>query len=151
MNRLQFSVDINAPRSHVWLALWSDTGYREWTSVFSPGSHAVSDWQEGSTIQFLDGQGQGMDSVIEKSVPNEFMSFKHLGEIKDGKVQPLDDRTREWSGGHENYTLIDRDGRTRVNVELEAPDEYTEMFSDMFPKALQRLKEVAEAESEPRR
>lgn len=147
MNRLRFSIDINAPRSRVWQALWDDPSYRDWTSVFSPGSHAVSDWREGSRIQFLDGEGRGMDSVIDKSVANEFMSFRHVGEIQDGKVRPFDDRMGDWSGGHENYTLTERNTVTTVTVDLDAPLEYADMFNDKFPQALQRLKEVAEEET----
>ena len=144
MKPLHFSVDINAPRDKVWQVLWDDDTYPEWTSAFAPGSRAVSDWKQGSRIQFLDGEGRGMESMIEKLVPNEYMSFKHLAEIHDGKVQPLDERTSEWSGDHENYTLSERNGVTRVEVDLEAPDEYAAMFSDKFPQALRRLKEVAE-------
>ena len=146
MEKMHFSIDIDAPRERVWRALWSDTSYPEWTSAFSPGSRAVSDWREGSKIQFLDGEGQGMESLIEKSVPNEFMSFKHLGIIQEGQVQPPDEKTREWSGNHENYTLRDRNGRTTLNVDLESPQEYKDMFNDKFPKALHRLKEIAESD-----
>ncbi|MGQ0562941.1 MAG: SRPBCC family protein [Gemmatimonadota bacterium] len=144
MKPLHFSVDIDAPRKDVWQVLWNDDTYREWTSVFAPRSHAISDWKEGSRIQFLDGEGHGLDSVIEKLVPNEFMSFKHLAEIHDGEVQPLDERTSQSSGGLENYTLTERDGVTTVTVDLEAPEEYVDMFSEMFPPALQRLKEITE-------
>ena len=144
MKPLHFSVDINAPRDRVWQVLWNDDTYPEWTSAFGPGSRAVSDWQQGSRIQFLDGEGHGMEAVIEKLVPNEFMSFKHLAVIQHGEVQALDERTREWSGDHENYTLFERDGVTTVKVDLEAPEEYVDMFSDKFPQALRRLKEVAE-------
>jgi hypothetical protein len=73
------------------------------------------------------------------------MSFKHLDKIQDGEVQPLDERTSQWSGGLENYTLTERNGVTTVTVDLESPDEYADMFNEKFPPALQRLKEIAEA------
>lgn len=144
MKPLHYSVDIDAPSDRVWQVLWNDDTYGEWTRPFAPGSRAVGDWQQGSRIQFLDGEGSGMESVIEKLVPNEYMSFKHIAEIQEGKVQPLDERTSQWSGGHEDYTLAERDGRTTVNVDLEAPEEYADMFNDKFPQALRRLKEIAE-------
>ena len=146
MERMHFTVDIDAPRERVWRALWSDDSYSDWTSAFSPGSRAVSDWQEGSRIQFLDGEGQGMESLIEKSVPNEYMSFKHLGTIHEGQVKPFDQKNPEWSGSHENYTLRERGGRTTVNVDLESPEQYKDMFNDKFPRALNRLKEIAESD-----
>src|SRR5688572_33447545 len=88
-SRLQFAIDIAAPPERVWQVLWEDATFRQWTNVFAEGSYAVSDWKEGSTIQFIDpGSNSGMSSVIEKKRPNEFMSFRHVAEIKDGKQQP---------------------------------------------------------------
>ena len=101
MQKLHFSIDIKAPREKVWKVLWEDATYRDWTSVFAEGSHAKSDWKEGSRIEFLDPGGNGMFAVIDKLVPNEFMSFKHLGQISEGKEQPWG----EGADGMENYTL----------------------------------------------
>ena len=80
MQKLHFSIEIEAPREKVWNVLWDDTAFRDWTSVFAEGSsYAVSDWKEGGRIQFLDPTNNaGISSVIEKLVPHEFMSFKHL-------------------------------------------------------------------------
>jgi uncharacterized protein YndB with AHSA1/START domain len=142
LNRLRFAVDIDAPRNKVWRVLWDDASFRDWTSVFAEGSHAVSDWNEGSPIQCIDPASQsGMSAVIEKKRTGEFMSFRHEAEIKDGKVQP----PAAWSGAHENYTLMASDGKTTLTVDLDAPDEYREMFEDKFPQALQRVKNLAEA------
>jgi uncharacterized protein YndB with AHSA1/START domain len=140
--RLHFSVDIAAPREKVWKVLWDDASYRDWTSAFAEGSSAVSDWNEGSTIRFVDPSGRsGMQAIIEQKRPAEFMSFRHEAEIKDGQVQPPAD----WSGAHENYTLTTTDGRTRLTVELDTVDEYRQMFEKKFPQALQRVKELSEA------
>ena len=143
VNRLHFSVDIAAPREKVWRVLWDDTSFLDWSSAFAEGSYAVSDWNEGSPIQFIDPSSRsGMASVIEKKRPNEFISFRHEAEIKDGKVQP----PAAWSGAHENYTLTANDGRTTLTVDLDAPDEYRQMFADKFPQALQRVKTLSEAQ-----
>ena len=142
LTRLHFSIDIAAPRDKVWKVLWDDATYRDWTSVFAEGSYAVSDWNEGSTIQFIDpSSGNGMQAIIEKKRPGEFMSFRHEAEIKDGQVQ----RPAEWSGAHENYTLTTKDGRTTLTVDLDVTDEYLQMFEDKFPQALQRVKKLSEA------
>ena len=141
MQKLHFSIDINAPREKVWQVLWDDASYRDWTKAFSENSYAVSDWQEGSKILFLDGNGSGMSSIIAKKVPNEFMSFHHLGEVRDGKELP---QNKAWGESFENYTLTEHNGSTTLLVELDTPDEYQDMFSDMFPKALTRVKELAE-------
>lgn len=139
---LHFSIDIAAPRDKVWRVLWDDASFRDWSSVFAEGSYAVSDWNEGSRIQFIDPSSHsGMAGVIEKKRQGEFISFRHEAEIKDGKVQP----PAEWSGAHENYTLTTNGGKTTVTVDLDAPDEYRQMFEGKFPQALQRVKTLAEA------
>jgi hypothetical protein len=86
--------------------------YRSWTSTFSEGSYAVSDWKDGSKILFLSANGDGMFSIIAKQVPNEFMSFKHLGIVKGGEEQPGNKETQKWSGAMENYTLREANGMT---------------------------------------
>ena len=105
MQTKKYSVLINAPKEKVWKILWDDDTYREWTSVFSEGSYAESDWQEGSKIRFLSREGSGMYSIIAKLEPNRFMSFRHDGEIKNGIEEPLNDESRKWAGTTENYTL----------------------------------------------
>lgn len=65
MEKLDFSIDINAPKEKVWNVLWNDATYPQWTAVFTEGSHAESDWKEGSQILFLDGKGDGLVSKIE--------------------------------------------------------------------------------------
>lgn len=149
MKKLRFSIDINAPREQVWKVLWQDSTYRQWTSVFSEGSHAVSDWKEGSNISFLDPNGDGMFSRIDKMIPNEFMSFKHLGVIKNGKELPIDAETRKWTGALENYTLRQIDDVTELKVDMDISEEYYDTFQNMFPKALQKVKDLSEKNEEP--
>lgn len=142
--KLHFTLDIAAPREKVWQVLWDDATYRQWTSAFMEGSHAVSDWKEGSKIQFLgpDGGG-GMYSIIERSNAPEYMSFKHLGEIKDGKEQPNDGNL--WSNAMENYTLTEHNGSTTLEVDLYgAPNEFISYFQEAFPKGLALVKSLSE-------
>ena len=141
LNQMHFDIDIDAPREKVWRVLWDDASFRDWSSVFAEGSYAVSDWKEGSTVQFIDpSNNSGMQAIIEKKRPNEFISFRHEAELKDGKVQP----PAAWSGAHENYTLTSSNGRTLLKVDLDAADEHQKMFNDKFPKALKRIKELSE-------
>lgn len=144
MQKTKFSICIKAPAEKVWEILWNDTTYRKWTSVFHGGSYAVSDWKEGSDIHFLTPEGSGMFSKIEKMIPNKFMSFKHLGNIKNFVPQPNDIETEKWMGAHENYTIEKRDNETELIVELDIVDEHLSFFLDVFPKALDLIKEIAE-------
>jgi hypothetical protein len=145
MKKIQFSVQINAPWEKVWNALWDDTNYRNWTSVFHEGSYAETDWKEGSKALFLTPEGSGMYSTIAKNIPNQFMSFRHLGEVKNGVEQPIDEKTKEWSGALENYTLADENGSTRLTAELDMSEDHFQFFNDVFPKALDKVKAIAES------
>ncbi len=141
MVRMIFSVQAKASKQAVWEMLWDDKTYRIWTSVFSEGSHVETDWEEGSRILFLDGNGNGMYSLIEKHTPCEFMSFKHLGDIKDMNKEG---NQSEWSGSTESYTLTEVNGFTRLVVEVDVEDEYQDFFRQQFPLALEKVKELVE-------
>lgn len=141
MQKKEFSITINAPREKVWEALWEESNYRKWTSVFSEGSHAQSDWREGSKILFLDGAGSGMVSEIAKKKEPEFMSFRHLGEVKDG-IEDLSKKS--WAGALENYTLKQKGNQTQLTVNHDVTDDFADYFENTFPKALAKVKEIAE-------
>lgn len=144
MKKLHFSTEINAPRERVWRVLWDDKTYRQWTAAFHEGSHAESDWKEGSKILFLGPDGSGMVSRIAQLKPNEYMSFEHLGELKDGKEDLEVAKEKGWAGSQENYTLKDKNGKTELFVELDSEGDFWEFLQNTFPKALQRVKELAE-------
>ncbi len=144
LKKLHFATTINAPKNKVWDIMWEDESYKSWTSVFCEGSHAISDWNTGSSILFLDGKNDGMYSIIENKIPGEQISFRHIGEIKNGIEEPVNDKTKDWSGGLEKYTLKESGGFTVLNVELDIVENFLEYFNETFPKALQKLKELAE-------
>lgn len=138
-----FNIQINAPKEIVWQVLWNDDTYRKWTAAFHEGSHAKSDWQEGSKVLFLGPEGDGMYSRIQKMVANEQMIFEHLGEIKGGEEQPQS----SWAGAKESYYLSENNGATELRVELDisGAEAEAQYFRDTFPKALQVVKQISEA------
>lgn len=144
MEKQKFSISIQAPREKVWDVLWGADSYRSWTSVFSEGSRAETDWNKGSKVLFLDGNGQGMVSRIEEKIPNEYMSFEHLGMVKDGKEDTESPEVKKWSGSHENYSLKGANGATELTVDIDVVQEYADYFQQTFPKALNKVKELAE-------
>ncbi len=146
MKTLTFTTTIHSSRKKVWDILWSDAGYRQWTSVFTEGSYAVSDWQEGSKVLFLSPAGEGMFSIINKKIPDAYMSFKHMGVVKDGIEQPPTAASEAWAGATENYALEEKDGITTLTVTMDITAEFEQYFTDTFPKALQKVKELAEAQ-----
>ena len=141
MTTLNFAATINAVKQKVWNILWNDDTYRKWTTAFCQGSYAVSDWNEGSEIRFLDSNNNGMFSKIEKKISNEQMTFKHLGEIKNGAIE-----LKPWGDAFENYFLEETNGVTdlKVIITMEANADFENYFNATFPKALAILKQLSE-------
>ncbi len=145
MNKLTFNVSINAPAGKVWDVLWTDATYRVWTTVFHEGSRMqVAGLSKGEKVLFTDGDGNGMVSRIADVTANKYMSFEHLGMIKDGVEDTTSDSVKAWAGSHENYILEDNNGTTTLSVELDMNDEMKDYFNNTFPKALAKVKELAE-------
>ncbi len=144
MTTQYFNVSINATKERVWEVLWSNETYPAWTSAFAEGSRAETDWQKGSKVLFLDGNGMGMVSTIADLVTNEFMSFKHLGVVKDGVEDTESEKVKGWAGAHENYRLAQKGNTTELSVELDINDEFKDYFINTFPVALNKVKEISE-------
>jgi hypothetical protein len=105
---------------------------------------AETDWKEGSKVLFVDGKGQGIVSIIASNKPNEFMSFKHMGTVKNG-VEDFDSpQTKEWAGAMENYTLKPMEGKTELTVEMDITEQYEDYFMKTWPTALEKIKQLAE-------
>ncbi len=144
MEKTEFKVTINAPLEKVWYSLWDQDNYNAWTSVFCEGSHAISDWEEGSKVHFLSPGGEGMSSLIEECKLFKVMSFKHITGLKNFEEQPIDEKTKEWSGCIERYELSESNGQTSVLVIIDISEPHIAYFKETFPKGLQIVKDIAE-------
>jgi hypothetical protein len=145
METLEFKIKIKAPREKVWGILWNDETYRKWTSVFCEGTYAISNWNEGDKIHFLDPNGEGMNSIIEKKILNEYMAFKHISGLKDFKEMPIDEETKKWTGAMETYRLIQENDYTILEAKVDTLEKYIDYFKEAFPKGLEKVKELSEA------
>ena len=144
INRLKFSIEIHAEKSKIWKALWDEHSYREWASVFFEGSYIVADnWQEGSKVFFLSPDQSGIYSTIETHIPNEMIEFKHIGNVVDGKEQPLDEETRKWSGATEMYSLTEGPDFNTLTIEIDVMDEHLDFMKTTLPKALEKMKALS--------
>lgn len=149
MQKIHFSILIHAPREKVWDTMLSESTYPKWASAFNPGSYFKGSWEEGSKMLFLgpnpDGNGEGgMVSRIKENRHLEFISIEHLGMINNGVEDMTSEEVKKWTPSFENYTFKDTEGGTEVSVEMDVAEEYKTMFEEMWPKALQSLKELAE-------
>jgi hypothetical protein len=149
MKKIHFSTTIHAPVEKVWDSIVNDAPYREWTDVFSPGSHFQGSWEKGSKILFLGpdpktGAVGGMVSEIAESTLHKYISIRHLGMVHNGVEDTTSDEVKKWAPGYENYSFEARSGETVFAVDMDTTDEYYEYFIQVWPKALEKLKEVAE-------
>jgi hypothetical protein len=126
-----------------------EESYKKWTGVFNPGSYYKGNWEEGSKILFLGpnpetGEEGGIASMIEVCRPHEFVSIKHLNEVKDGAEVEGSAITGAWAGAHENYTFEDKDGGTQLTVDQDVTEKEAEFMSKAWDDGLAELKELAE-------
>jgi hypothetical protein len=150
MEKIHETILINAPREKVWNVMLGDATYRDWTSVFNPGgSYYEGDWSEGSVMKFIGpdpetGESGGMLSRVKENRKPEFISLEHYGIIKNGVEDTTSEEVKKWVPAFENYTLNEKDGGTEVVVDVDTEKDYLSLFEGMWPKALARLKELAE-------
>ena len=142
MQKQQFSIEIRAPRERVWNTLFENKSFRDWGSVIDEdGQYMVGELKEGNEIQFLSENGFGVTTFVEKLIPNEFISFRMIANtIDSGKRE----REKEWTGGEESFSLAEKDDVTALTVHIDVPEEMQTMFQDRFPRALERVKVLAE-------
>lgn len=139
---MQFSIEMHATKERVWDTLWQDETFREWASIIDPGTYMVGDLKEGNEIQFISSaNGYGVTSLVVKLVAGEFLLLRHSADTQeDGKRE----REKEWTGGEESYRLAEKDGTTTLTVAFDVPGDMEEYFKINYPKALERVKVLAE-------
>lgn len=139
MELLEFEIEINADPDKVWTVLWSDISYRQWTSAFKKGSFYKGNLAEGNIIQFLDQKNNGMYSKVIKMIPEQEITFLHLGEIFDGVEVP-----QNWGNATESYILKDNDNKTILKSIINTTTEFKTFFEKYFPQAMRNIKHLAE-------
>jgi hypothetical protein len=85
-----------------------------------------------------------MTSEIAESQKYSFISIRHLGYILDGKEDTSSDEIKKWAPAYENYSFRKSGNATLFIVDVDVEENYVEMFTEMWPKALKLLKNVAE-------
>lgn len=139
MRKQQFSIEIKAAREKIWQTLWADETFRDWANNIDEGMYLVGEIKEGNEVQFMSPSGYGVTSLVEKLVPNKFLLIRHLADTKDGG-----ERDKEWTGGEESYSLAQNAGVTTLTVDIDVPPGQEETFQVRIPKALARVKFLAE-------
>lgn len=151
MKKLQFKVTINAPITKVYttmLGIDSKATYEQWTALFNPTSTYEGSWNKGNKMLFLGtdekGEKGGMISEIAENIPNQFISIRHYGLVKGGIEITEGPEVEKWANGFENYSFKENNGNVTVVVDLDTTEDFENYFSETYPNALLKLKEICE-------
>lgn len=146
MKQMQFTIEINATKEKVWDTLWQDKTFREWASIIDPGTYMVGELKEGNEVQYISAEnGYGVTSLVEKLVVGEFLLLKHQADTQDTGER---EREKQWTGGEETYKLSEKEGVTTLTVAFDVPEQMEEYFNEAYPKALERVKVMAEGNND---
>ena len=102
----------------------------------------VGDLKEGNEVQYISSEnGYGVTSLVERLTPGEYVLLRHSADTQEaGRLE----REKEWTGGEESYRLVEKDSTTTLTVAFDVPQKMEEYFNVNYPKALERVKELAE-------
>ena len=146
---LHFTIPIKGAPEEVQRVMLEDESYREWTSLFHPGSYFEGSWEKGTDIRFLgpseDGQQYGMLARIKENIPGKIVAIEHYGMIDKGQEVTSGEAVAEWEGAQENYYFREEDGETVLTVVVDTTKEYENHMMEAWQKALARLKEICES------
>lgn len=145
MEHLEYSIIISAPAKKVWETMLQEDTYRQWVAKSWPNSFYNGKWATGERIKFIGPDGSGTLAELVEVKPYERVLARHIAVLGPGDVE---DRTSEvakgWIGIMEEYKFSERDGNTTLTVSIETTPEWSKMFEDGWPPALQELKKIAE-------
>lgn len=146
LQKLEFSIEIAVTPERLWEYLWGKKAYTDWMSVFSKGSYYETiTFETGQSIKLLTPEGHGMYGVLEVVQEPVQVIFKHLGYLALFEAVPFESLDQSWTFAFESYTLQETVTGTKLTVEVDTASEYLETMNRLFPKALLRLKDLAEA------
>jgi len=137
------SIDINAPREKVWEVLLNDQYTRKWYAEFMPGSHAITDWKEGSRALFVDDSGSGIVGTVIANRTAELLSIEYKGLVKNNKEDYESEVAKEWSGGRETYTLTGT-GTTHLDIKCDMDPDMMSIMDPAWDRALNKIRQLSE-------
>ena len=146
MKKLEFKTEIAAKRDKVWRIMFGPKTYREWVNVSWPGAYYQGEWKTGENMRFIGDNGKGgtLANLVEVREP-EYVFAKHIAVItEEGKEDRTSAEAKGWIGSTEEYKFTEKNGKTELKVTINTTPEWESMFTDGWPDALKKLKEICE-------
>lgn len=145
MKKIIKNINISASTEKVWEVLQKDAYTRQWYAQFMEGSHAVTDWKEGSQVAFLDPNKDGLIGKVATSKPGELLEIEYTGIANKG-IEDFDSpEAQALKGEKEVYKISSTQGSTRLDIEAGMGEEYFDFMSSAWDKALEKIKELSES------
>lgn len=139
---MQYTVLISATKQQVWSTIWGDETFRTWASIIDPGTYMVGELKEGGEVQFISAEnGYGVTSTVVRLIPYEYVLLQHKVDTQNAGA---DTREEQWAGTSESYALSQIGSETLLTLLVDVPLELKDYFSEAYPRALTRIKELAE-------
>jgi len=149
MEKLQFKTRIKASADHVYRTMLGKETYKKWTAEFNPTSDFEGSWDKGAEILFIgtnkEGKKEGMVATIKENDPGRFISIQHLGIVDGDNKITEGPQVEGWAGALENYSFAEENGETVLTVDVDANADYLTYFDETWPRALNKLRELAES------
>lgn len=147
MIKIQSKIVIDVPKDWVWDVMLMDAYYRIWTTPFRQGYHYHGTWEQGTEMYFVGPLPRGEGGLIGKIVENrrpDFLSIEYLG-IVLGETEDRDSElVTGWKGARENYTLIEKDGKTEFIVDSDIDEKERPKTERAWGRSLELLKKLVE-------
>ncbi|RYU94123.1 SRPBCC domain-containing protein [Emticicia agri] len=144
MKTIKKSIEIASTKEHVWEILIQDHHNRNWLAIFSPGSHALTDWQPGSKVVFSDDSGSGIIGRIIAHAPYELLEIEYYGMLNNHAEDFESEDAKLTNGARESYQLTSKDGQTLLAIECDMTEDSFDTMSELWEEALLKIKELAE-------
>jgi uncharacterized protein YndB with AHSA1/START domain len=145
MEHLEYKIVISASAKKVWETMLQENTYKQWVAKSWPNSSYEGQWVQGEKIKFIGPDGSGTLAELVEVKPYERILARHIAVLTPGGAE---DRTSEvakgWIGITEEYQFTEHLGATTLTVFIETNPEWSKMFDDGWPTALEELKKIAE-------
>ena len=85
-----------------------------------------------------------MVTRIESFIPHTLISLRYEAGINEGVEDYTSEMIESMKGGHEIYRLSGDNGKTLLSIESDMTEEYFDMMSEAWDRALEKIKAMSE-------
>lgn len=139
------SIGIGASKEKVWQVLFDEKYLPIWYAEFSLGARVEGTWRVGSKILFTDISGGGLVGKVVINRPCTKLSVEYLGLMVTGEEDYESEDAKAVRGGHELYSLEEKEGAVLLSVETDMPQESYASMALAWERALLTIRYLAEA------